>query len=114
MLLGYEIEVFTDHINLVHETTLKASDRVMRWKLLLEEFDIKTTYVKGTKNVVADPLVRLDFVDDNKAAAALTGLQPHFPEVMCGEILNLEEEFSLDLAVIHRYQQASRTTKNLV
>ena len=35
MLLGYDITVFTDHQNLVHETTLKASDRVMRWKLIL-------------------------------------------------------------------------------
>ena len=49
MLLGYDIEVFTDHINLLGETTLKASYRVMRWKLLLEEFGIKTVHVKGTK-----------------------------------------------------------------
>ena len=34
---------------------------------------------------------------------------------MCTEILNLEEEeFPLDLQVIHRYQQASRKTRNLV
>ena len=31
MLLGYPIEVFTDHLNLVHETTVKVSDRVHRW-----------------------------------------------------------------------------------
>ena len=61
MFLGYRIEVFTDHLNLVHETTLKASDRVMRQKLLLEEFGIKTTHVKGEKNVVADAISRLDF-----------------------------------------------------
>ena len=109
MLLGYKIEVFTDHINLVHETTLKASDRVMRWKLLLEEFGITTTHVKGLDNVVADPMSRLDFVSDEEVEANQTGPHPHFPEVLCAEILNLEEEeFPLDLAVIHRYQQASK------
>ena len=30
MLLGYPFEVYTDHLNLVHETTVKASDRVLR------------------------------------------------------------------------------------
>ena len=49
MLLGYDITVFTDHQNLVHETTLKASDRVMRWKHLLEKFGIKTVHVKSQK-----------------------------------------------------------------
>ena len=109
MLVGYEIEVFTAHINLVHETTLKASDRVMRWKLLLEEFGIQTTHVKGTKNLVAYLLSRLDFVEENEASAKEKGPHPHFPEVLCTGILNQEEEeFPLDLAVIHRYQQASR------
>ena len=64
MLLGYTLQVFTDNKNLVHETTLKASDRIMRWKRLLEEFGITTTHVKGVHNVVADPLSRLDFQDE--------------------------------------------------
>ena len=46
MLLGYKIEVFTNHTNLVHETTLKVSERVMRLTILLEEFGITTTSVK--------------------------------------------------------------------
>ena len=92
MLVGYEIEVFTDHINLVHETTLKASDRVMRWKLLLEEFGIQTTHVKWTKSLVAYLLSRLDFVEENEASAKEKGPLPHFQEVLCVEILNLEEE----------------------
>ena len=29
ILLGYEIDIYTDHKNLVHETTLMSSDRVM-------------------------------------------------------------------------------------
>ena len=64
MLLGYTLQLFTDHKNLVHETTLKASNRVMFWKILLEELGITTTHIKGEKNVVADPMNRLDFQDE--------------------------------------------------
>ena len=36
ILFGYSITVYTDHLNLTHETLLMSSDRVMRWRLLLE------------------------------------------------------------------------------
>lgn len=47
-------------LNLVHETTVETSDRVMRWTLLLEKFGIQTIHIKGKKNVVAAALSRLD------------------------------------------------------
>ena len=69
VLLGQIIKVHTDHKNLVHESELKTSQRVMRWRLLLEEFG--PVYIKGPKNVVADALSRLpkqgDIVDDVEA-----------------------------------------------
>ena len=114
MLLGYDITVFTDHQNLIHEKTLKASDRVMRWKLLLEEFGIKTVHVKGTKNVLADPMSRLDFQEEQSQDATLHGPHPHHPTVLCSEIMNLEEEdFPLSLSVIHRHQTNCRDTRSL-
>ena len=65
---GQIIKVYTDHENLVHESELKTSQRVMRWKLLLEEFGPEIVYIKGPKNVVTDALSRLpkqgDIVDD--------------------------------------------------
>ena len=68
ILLGQRIKVFTDHKNLVHESELKTSQRVMRWRLLLEEYGPEIEYIKGPKNVVADALSRLpkqgDIVDD--------------------------------------------------
>ena len=35
ILLGHKTTVYTDHKNLVHETTLIHSQRVMRWRFLL-------------------------------------------------------------------------------
>jgi transposase InsO family protein len=56
ILLGHELEVFTDHKNLIyHDLT---TERVLRWRLLMEEYNMKITYIQGTKNIVADVLSR--------------------------------------------------------
>ena len=71
ILSGQIIKVHRDHKNLVHESELKTSQIVMRWRLLLEEFGPERVYSKGPKNVVADALSRLpkqrDIVDDLEA-----------------------------------------------
>jgi transposase InsO family protein len=64
ILLGYPIIVFTDHKNNTFNG-LKASDRVLRWLLLLEEYGVSFEYLPGKKNVVADALSRLD-IDELK------------------------------------------------
>ena len=59
--------------------------------------------------MVADPLSRLDFQDETEAL--VSSPHPHHPEVLCAEILNLEEEeFPLCLSVINRHQQNNRPT----
>ena len=106
MILGYSTQVYTDHLNLVHETTVKSSDRVMRWILLLEEFGIQTIHIKGEKNVVADTLSRLDIqtLKDNIAK-----------EVNCLELMLAEqdEECPLALEVIYEHQKDCRNTRML-
>jgi RNase H-like domain found in reverse transcriptase len=54
ILLGQEIEVFTNHKNLVYKTF--NTEHVMRWRLIIEEFGPKLTYIKGASNIVADAL----------------------------------------------------------
>ena len=38
-----------------------TSDRVYRWRLILEEFDPEIVYIKGIDNTMADAISRLDF-----------------------------------------------------
>jgi hypothetical protein len=59
ILLGYPIIVYTDHKNNTFNG-LKASDRVLRLLLLLEEYGVTFEYVPGKKNVVVDALSSLD------------------------------------------------------
>jgi hypothetical protein len=58
ILLGQRVTVHTDHLNLLYSKL--ASNRLIRWRMLLEEFGPKFVHVKGERNVVADALSRLD------------------------------------------------------
>jgi len=51
-------ELFTDHENLVYLNT-PPSNKVLRWKLAIQEYNIFIDYIKGELNVVADGLSRL-------------------------------------------------------
>jgi hypothetical protein len=59
VLLGYEIEVFTDCANLTFETTKSSSQRLQHWRCLVQDFDVQLKYGKVQENVVADAISRL-------------------------------------------------------
>ena len=62
ILLGQKIVVHTDHKNLTCKNF--NTERVMRWRLILEEYGPELRYIKGEHNIVADALSRLDLKDD--------------------------------------------------
>ena len=59
-LLGVEIIIFTDHSALKYLLTKQnAKARLIRWVLLLQEFNLQIRDKKGVENVVVDHLSRL-------------------------------------------------------
>jgi len=55
----HTIQVFTDHNPLVFVNRMKLhNQRLLRWSLTLQEFDINISHVRGRDNVVSDALSR--------------------------------------------------------
>ena len=62
MLLGADINIFTDHINLTYDNF--STQRVIRWQLYVKEYAPKLEYIKGKLNVLADAFSRLPRFED--------------------------------------------------
>lgn len=63
IIYGYPIKVYSDHKNLVYAATISESQRVMRWRMILEEYGPEIVHIKGEENTSADALSRLPKVD---------------------------------------------------
>lgn len=56
--------VYTDHRPLVHLLSMvDPYSRLMKFRLILEEYDFEVAYVKGRDNVVADALSRISIAE---------------------------------------------------
>ncbi len=56
MLWGQQLMVYTDHKNLMQDDLGLTSDRVYRWRLLLEEYGPTIMYIKHIHNSVVDAI----------------------------------------------------------
>ena len=91
-LNGNKVIVHTDHSAIKYLMTKKdAKPRLIRWVLLLQEFDLEIKDKKGTENLVADHLSRLeghrdevqvndDFLDERLLAIEDTKTTPWFAD----------------------------------
>ena len=65
-LIGNKVVVHTDHSAIKYLMTKKdAKPRLIRWVLLLQEFDVEIKDKKDTENLVADHLSRLEGARDD-------------------------------------------------
>ena len=76
ILLGQDIRVYTDHKNLTYKTF--NTERVMRWRLIIEEFSPELVYIKGERNIVADALSRLSIDDSQVDQLPTSSLAEHY------------------------------------
>jgi transposase InsO family protein len=58
ILFGQQIVVHTDHKNILYKKL--SNDRIIRWRLLLEEYGPEYVHIAGRDNVVADALSRME------------------------------------------------------
>jgi hypothetical protein len=79
ILWGRDIKVFTDK-NFTRDALDLTSDRVYRWRLLLEEYAPKITYIIGIHNTRAVAILQLDYDPKlnttNNYIHAMLGVEP--------------------------------------
>ena len=64
----------------------------MRWRLILEEFNSKLIYIKGSKNIIADALCRLnkfDYVNNTNSNNNI--IEPILESLIENFVLNKED-----------------------
>ena len=57
MIRGMDLTVHTDHLNLLYQKL--PSQRMMRWRLMMEEYHPKVVHIAGVDNDASDALSRL-------------------------------------------------------
>jgi hypothetical protein len=78
ILLGHLITIYTDHKNLTFSNF--TTDRVTRWRLIVEEYGPKIVYLPSKCNIIANALSRLP------------KLEPHDESAFLEEIFALDEQ----------------------
>ena len=101
IIFGYPIKVYSDHKNLVNSATLSQLQRVMRWRLILEEFGPEIIHIKGEDNIAADAISRIPTYQGSEILSEMEHL-----------ILEDEESFPLNLPLVQKAQQQELNKKN--
>jgi len=99
ILFGFKVIFHSDHKNLSFENF--KSERVRRWRLLLEEYDYTFKYTPGKDNMVADMISRYPIITvDNDDVEIMNTVEEH-------------DEFPLDFSVISKHQLQDKTLKQM-
>ncbi|GJY69880.1 reverse transcriptase domain-containing protein [Tanacetum coccineum] len=92
--------VYTDHSALKYLFAKRdAKARLLRWVLLLQEFDFKVVDTKGAENLAADHLSRLE--NPHKDVLENKNINEHFPLETLGVISSKSIPWFADYANFH-------------
>ena len=76
-ILGSKVTLYTDHAAILYLVMKKkAKSRLIHWVLLLQEFNLEIKDKRGSENVVADHLSRLEY---DKGIEDLIEIEESFP-----------------------------------
>jgi hypothetical protein len=111
ILLGQQITIYTDHQNLTYKNF--NTERVMRWRLVLEEYGPEFIYIKGKHNIVADALSRLEIAqpEHNEHLTLLENLADCYG--LDSKELDIEF-FPIKFKTIQREQQKDKSLLKLL
>ena len=70
LILVHRIILYTDHNNLTFEKF--TTERVLRWRLILEEYGPEIKYIKGPDNDVANTLIRVLLINSRLTESDVT------------------------------------------
>ena len=101
ILLDQRLKIYTDHKNLACRNF--NTDRLLRWRLILEEYSPDIEYIKDEKNIATDALSRLP----NNGNQESIHEKMYTTETM-SELYDIKElpegTFSLSFNLINHYQ----------
>ena len=95
ILLGSAIQVHTDHKNLTHQLTEFTTQRILCWRLLLEEFTPTFLYKTSPDNVLADALLHVPMARTERESTTTSAQL-----VDCLSCYPFQVEFPSDQAVM--------------
>ena len=91
--------MFADHNNLTYETIKVVSQRLQRWKILIQEFGVTLFYIRVEYNIVSDAFSQLP-MDHHAHNLVDTTMEEDTCELLCLNSLFISDDidcFSLDI-----------------
>ena len=70
ILLGNRINLYMDHRNLNYDNF--KTEKVLRWRLLLEEYAPTIKYIKGCDNDTVGALIRIPLINSDVKVSSIT------------------------------------------
>jgi transposase InsO family protein len=111
LLRDIKFTIKTDHRNLLF-MNMRASDKVLRWKLDIQQFDFNVEHIPGPDNIVADLYSRLCAVTTNDYGIGNNDIddEEKYLEEIREEMEKREQRPSSFLAALHhRFRPAPAT-----